>query len=312
MILGAQRAQKGDLSQLVDGTFLNFTHLTHALTNNLQALKDRAEFNDRVLVDLKVTRMKRGQGVECSIEGELGYAVPICLIDFQKPYCGCEGQINMRSCPYNFTEDGRCRSSSTIKCCVERCSSALDLVVAMDSSGSIGATNFKVQKTFVKNLLAGLNLEPNQTQLGLIDFNTWPSLLISFLNFTDYATTVKIIDNINYVTGRYTYTNRALRMANEDVLQESRGMRPMESGTPKVVMVITDGLSTDPKSTLVEAARIKDRGIDIISVGIGKDINLDELVAIASSPNDQYFVDDFDKLYLIISGLFLFYKLPLS
>lgn len=312
LIVNNQKAQKGDLSQLADGTFLNFTHLTHVLTNNLQALKDRAEFNDLVLAELKVTSMKRGQGIECQIndtdgERHIGYAIPICLIDFQKSYCGCNGQVEMRSCPYGNTEDGRCRSSSLIKCCVEKCSSSLDLVVAMDSSGSIGDANFRVQKNFVKNLLAGLNLAPGYTQVGLIDFNTQPSLLISFLNFTDYNTTAKIIDNIKYLTGRLTYTDRALRMANEEVLREEAGMRPVESGTPKVVLVITDGQSTDPKKTLVEANKIKDRGIDIISVGIGSNTNLDELIGIASSPNDQYFVDDFDRLYTIIFGKFKFF-----
>lgn len=300
LILGTGRAQKGDLSRLVDGTFLNFTHLTHALTNNLQALKDRAEFNDLALSELKVTSMKRGQGVDCMIGSERGYAVPICLIDFQKPYCGCEGEVNMRSCPYGLTEDGRCRSSNMIKCCVERCSSSLDFVIAMDSSGSIGASNFRVQKDFVKNLLGGLNLAKNQTQLGLINFNSNPYLLINFLNFTDYNSTATIIDNIVY-NGGSTATHRALRMANEDVLQESYGMRPIESGTSRVVMVITDGESDDQQATYREANRIKERGIDIISVGIGN-INLEELIGMASSPDDQYFVEDFDKLSIIISG----------
>lgn len=308
VILTDDRAFKGDLSQLVDGTFVNFTHLTHALTNNLQSLKDRAEFNDRVLVELKQTSMKRGQGIECSIGDERGYAVPICLIDFQKPYCGCEGELNNRGCPYGLTEDGRCRSSAIIKCCVERCSSSLDLTIAMDSSGSIGSANFLVQKTFVKNLLAGLNLAPNYTQIGLIDYNTQPTLLIDFTTFVDYETTVKIIDNIKYIQNRLTYTDRALRMANNDIMQESKGMRPIESATPKMVMVITDGLSTDPNRTLIEADRIKARGIDIITVGIGKDSNINELVAMASTPDDQYFVDDFDKLYLIISGELFFYS----
>lgn len=244
--------------------------------------------------------MKRGQGIECQIGSDQGYAVPICLIDFQKSYCGCEGEVAMKSCPYGETEDRRCRSSNMIKCCVEKCSSSLDFVIAMDSSGSIGAANFRVQKDFVKKLLGGLNLAKNQTQLGLINFNSNPYLLIDFKNFTDYNSTVQVIDNIAY-NGGTTATHRALRMANDDVLQEERGMRPFESGTPKVVMVITDGESDDQRATFREASRIKERGIDIISVGIGN-INMDELVGMASTPDDQYLVEDFDKLSVIISG----------
>lgn len=301
VILTNQKAQKGDLNQLVDGTFLNFTHLTHALTNNLQSLKDRANFNDLVLTELKATSMKRGRGVECEIGNKEGYAVPICMLDFEKSYCGCEGETEMRGCPYGFTLDGQCRSSNIIKCCIEKCSSSLDLVIVMDSSGSIGYNNFKVQKTFVKNLLKGLNLGRDLTHVALINFNTRVHLLIDFLNFTDYETTAQIIDNIFY-DGGYTYTADALRTANLQVLQEDRGMRPVESGTPKVVLVITDGMSSNRTATLIEAGRIKDRGFDIVTVGIGKEIDMDELVDMASSPNDQYFIEEFDKLYIILEG----------
>jgi uncharacterized protein YegL len=173
----------------------------------------------------------------------------------------------------------------------------------MDSSGSIGAANFLIQKNFVKNLLAGLNLGRNDTRVGLINYNTRVDILLNLANFTDYNTTAKIIDDIVY-TGGFTYTGLALKAANEQVLQESLGMRPILSGIPKVVIVITDGESTDRNSTLYEADRIKRREFSIISVGIGQ-ANFDELVAIASSPNDQYLVEDFDKLSIILAGYYL-------
>lgn len=305
--------EKGDLSQLVDGTFLNFIHITHALTTDLQAVKDRAEFNDRVVSELMATNMKRGQGVACEIGRREGFAAPICLIDFQKPYCGCEGEIQMRSCPYGYSPEGECRSSNMIKCCVERCSSSMDFVVIMDSSGSIGPANFRIQKDFVKNLLAGLNLGREQTHVALINFNNKIELLIDFLNFTDYQTTANIIDNILY-NGGLTYTSQALNMANYRVLQEEYGMRPTESGIPRVVMVITDGLSDNTTATLIEAARIKERDIAIITVGIGKEVEIDleELVGMASSPADQYFVNDFTQLSTIIAGMIISFLILLT
>ena len=114
---------------MVDGTFHNFTLLTHALTNDLTKLKERANFNELVLIEIKYPSMKRGKGIECKIstETEIGYAIPICLTDFKKPYCGCEGVFDMRSCPYGLSGT-KCRSSSLIKCCVEKCNKQLDLV----------------------------------------------------------------------------------------------------------------------------------------------------------------------------------------
>ena len=92
IILNEKPALKGNLNTLVDGTFLNFSLLTHSLTNDLQKLKERATINDLILSELEQPTMKRGQGIECEVQGNgKGFAVPICLTDFKKPYCGCEG-----------------------------------------------------------------------------------------------------------------------------------------------------------------------------------------------------------------------------
>ena len=67
-------------------------------------------------------------------------------------------------------------------------------------------------------------------------------------------------------------------------------------------MVITDGQSNDNFQTIFQAKRLKDRGINIISIGIG-DLKEGELIDMASSPNDVYKVDDFDKIFLILSSI---------
>lgn len=124
-------SSKGNLNDLVDGTFHNFSLLTHSLTNDLQKLKERAIFNDLVLNELEKPAMKRGQGVECDVSGHgKGYAVPICLTDFKKPYCGCDGVEDRRSCPYGLASENKCRSPSIIKCCKESNNkNIMDLVI---------------------------------------------------------------------------------------------------------------------------------------------------------------------------------------
>ena len=53
---------KGNMNELVDGTFFNFTMLTHGLTTDVTNLKDRALFNDLVLSELKYPTLKTGRG----------------------------------------------------------------------------------------------------------------------------------------------------------------------------------------------------------------------------------------------------------
>jgi len=131
IIRGNQTARKGNLNDLADGTFHSFTHLTHSLTNDLTKLKDRAVLNDKILEELNFLSMKRGQGIECTIGANktVGFSVPICMADFKRPYCGCEGEFDVRSCPYGLLNNSnKCRSSSIIKCCIEKCNNHLDMV----------------------------------------------------------------------------------------------------------------------------------------------------------------------------------------
>jgi hypothetical protein len=79
-------------------------------------------------------------------------------------------------------------------------------------------------------------------------------------------------------------------------------MRPINEGVPKVVMLITDGESNDRQLTLMEADKIKKREFNIISIGVGN-VNLDELLAVSSTENDFYYVENYNKILEIINSI---------
>ena len=120
----------------------------------------------------------------------------------------------------------------------------------------------------------------------MINFNTYPYELFNFLNFQNLANIENIINGIFY-NGGTTNTADALKLANDRILQESLGMRPERSGVPKIVIVLTDGESNDYTSTINEAKLIKNRGINIISIGVGN-LKEQELIDMATSLNDVY------------------------
>lgn len=75
--------------------------ITHSITTNAQHLKYRADFNEKCLAELKAPTLKRGHGIQCQMPDKTpGIAVPLCLADFQRPYCGCEGEVDISGCPY--------------------------------------------------------------------------------------------------------------------------------------------------------------------------------------------------------------------
>jgi hypothetical protein len=79
-------------------------------------------------------------------------------------------------------------------------------------------------------------------------------------------------------------------------------MRHRDLGIPKVVLTITDGKSDNEDDTKIQADKLKKREINLISVGVGK-AKMSELLTLSSTPNFQYYVDDFDHIATIISDI---------
>lgn len=71
----------------------------------------------------------------------------------------------------------------------------------------------------------------------------------------------------------------------------------MREAAPKLIIVITDGKSDNRNQTTSEAQRLKSRdNVKIVSVGIGEDVDMIELVSIVSDPlGDVYKLDDLDR-----------------
>ena len=215
VIVDTNEAFKNGLNRLADGTFISYTTLTHAITINIKSLKERAKYNEDILKQFEYVSMKRGEGVECIFRTteKTGRAIPICLIDFKKSYCGCEGDnYDPLTCPYGKTKDGRCRNSAMIKCCAEECYSALDLVFLIDSSGSIGDANFEKQKRFVKALIKNLVITKSQSRVAVIQFNT---KVHSLLTLNDETSNVIVNDAINdmvFTGGKWLKTKKLLNL----------------------------------------------------------------------------------------------------
>ena len=46
-----------------------------------------------------------------------------------------------------------------------------DIVFILDASGSVGSTNFRTQLDFVKKMIAGFYIGPQETQVGMFTFD---------------------------------------------------------------------------------------------------------------------------------------------
>ena len=114
---------------------------------------------------------------------------------------------------------------------------------------------------------------------------------IELNRFYDASELGAAISGINY-TGGGTRTGRAIQYATDTMFNTSNGAR--NDGRSKVGIVLTDGRSHDDVIGPSDEAR--NASINLIAIGIGDGIDVIELLAIAGSLEQVYFVDMFVDL----------------
>lgn len=118
--------------------------------------------------------------------------------------------------------------------------------------------------------------------------------ILKFDHTNDKQEILKIIHGIKYLGGG-TAIGKALR---EMRLNEfnANSIRP---GVEKIVILFTDGQSTDADQASFEAKKLKESNVKIFVVGIGPFIDQMELEDIASRPSKDFVhtFDSFDDMF---------------
>lgn len=92
-----------------------------------------------------------------------------------------------------------------------------------------------------------------------------------------------IINTIINITGGETNTVEALNAVDTEVFRAARGDR---NGVQNVAVVISDGNSNlGQENTISTAEALKAQGVTVVAVAAGESIHMDEVNAIASTPN---------------------------
>lgn len=172
--------------------------------------------------------------------------------------------------------------------CVEKA----DIVFLVDASGSVGATNFKKELEFVSTILSNFTIDPDHVQVGVVTFDSKTYLRIKLNQYNNTQSIRNAVKGIPY-TGQLTKTDIALQFILSKVFVPSAGDR---SDAKDVLVILTDGVSGNPLNTAKQAYIYKEKHIQVISVGIGRGANKEELTNMASVPGYVFQVTDFSKL----------------
>ena len=93
----------------------------------------------------------------------------------------------------------------------DKCYVPIDLVFALDASGSVETSGFQQIKDFVKDIVNGFDIGVKDTHVGVLTFSEIGEVQIGLTDAFDKATLFDKIDNLNY-PGYRTNTNDALEV----------------------------------------------------------------------------------------------------
>jgi len=125
---------------------------------------------------------------------------------------------------------------------------AADVVLVLDTSTSMGWSDFGHMKSFLSTLtehvISNLNLDSGRIPLGLVTFSSTVRPLFNLSSFTTVARIQTAISSFNYSSGA-TNTADALAHVRTTMLTGAR------NNVLKIVVVLTDGKSEDTEATKV-------------------------------------------------------------
>ena len=180
----------------------------------------------------------------------------------------------------------------------------MDVAFLVDSSGSISFRNFRKVKNFVVELASKFDISPGGSRAAVVVYSTRATTRIRFTDHSTYGSFANAVQRLRHERG-YTRIDLALQRAYFDVF--SRRGKPRFL-VPKIAFVLTDGEQTrvenGPSLEEVSDRLKKKAGVRIISIGIGKRVNKNQLTVIASSEKDVVIAESFDGLVSKVEPLF--------
>ncbi|XP_018532983.1 collagen alpha-2(VI) chain isoform X1 [Lates calcarifer] len=155
--------------------------------------------------------------------------------------------------------------------CEKRCG-ALDIVFVIDSSESVGLTNFTLEKNFVINTinrLGSLAKDPQSetgTRVGVVQYShsgTFQAIRLDDPKIDSLSAFKDAVKRLEWIAGG-TWTPSALKYAYDNLIRDSRRAKANVT-----VVVITDGRFDPRDDDSLLTVLCSDASVDVSAIGIG-------------------------------------------
>lgn len=164
----------------------------------------------------------------------------------------------------------------------------------IDSSRSVRPFEFETMRQFLVGILRGLDVGPNATRVGVIQYSSQVQSVFrlgAFSRREDMERAIRALVPL----AQGTMTGLAIQYAMNVAFSVAEGARPLEARVPRVAVIVTDGRPQDRVAEV--AAQARARGIEIYAVGVQR-ADVGSLRAMASHPLDEhvFLVESFDLI----------------
>jgi len=171
-----------------------------------------------------------------------------------------------------------------------------DIVFVLDVSMSMNNETLATQKNYVKNFTSKFQdgqLNSSSVQFALV---TYSFDAVVHLNFTyqNDADLQNATDNVTSNVNAATLTGQALQLVRKQVLPLGR------SSVAQYVIVLTDGLSSNPVDTRNQARKLHADGVNVLAIGIGNTVRHQELMDIADNLRHVFSIHSTDALDAVL------------
>ena len=154
----------------------------------------------------------------------------------------------------------------------------------------------------MSDLGAGFNISPGGSRAAVVVYSSSASTDIKFTDYTSPRAFAIAVQRLRHQRG-FTRIDLALQRAYNDLFGRRGTARFL---VPKIAFVLTDGEQTPHSSAMPldrAAGLLKAVGVRLIAIGVGKNVNEEELKMIASSDKDVIITDNFDTLLAQVQPL---------
>ncbi len=160
------------------------------------------------------------------------------------------------------------------------------MVFVIESSSSIGISNFNLIKNYLSDVVEQYTIGSTDTHVGVVRYSTDPSTVVMLGADSDTASLQLSIGSIPYVPGSVS-TASAINHAVQELNMNGR------SGVPKIVILLTASESDDIVATASAATETRSQGIQLFVVGVGGEVNEQELNSIVADSDHLFRTTDF-------------------